>query len=307
VHAVDFSGKPLWSKQLVREVKDDGTMVNEKIEAPTACFNNTVLVGTLSGKLYALDAEDGKEKWVYDVGESVLGTANVQSVADAKGQEQARVFVIGQGTGVLHCIDFNTGKGLWASDGVSRCDGSASVAKDVIVFGSCAAALHVFATADGALLKDIPIDDDSQVAGGVVLIGDSAFSGSHSGALVHANRKSGEIVWTNRDSTDEVFTTPAVDDTWVVFGSYDENVYALDRKTGKLGWKFEAMGLPASPVIAGDKVVVCADGTLYLLSLKDGAKRWSYEVSDECSSPAIINGMIVVGSEDGTVQAFGSK
>ena len=49
-----------------------------------------------------------------------------------------------------------------------------------------------------------------------------------------------------------------------------------------------------------------ADGRLYLLDLETGEELWSYEVSDEISSPAIINGMIVVGSEDGTVTAFGA-
>ena len=41
-------------------------------------------------------------------------------------------------------------------------------------------------------------------------------------------------------------------------------------------------------------------------ALRLGEKIWSYEVSDETSSPAIIGGMIVVGSEDGTVTAFGA-
>ena len=47
------------------------------------------------------------------------------------------------------------------------------------------------------------------------------------------------------------------------------------------------------------------DGELYLLRLADGTKLWSFKAGDEISSPAVIERMILVGSEDGTVIAFG--
>ena len=61
-----------------------------------------------------------------------------------------------------------------------------------------------------------------------------------------------------------------------------------------------------SPVIAQDKVVVCAGGVLSLLALETGEELWSFEVSDEISSPSIIEGMILVGSDDGSLSAFGT-
>ncbi|HIA48817.1 MAG TPA: hypothetical protein EYN96_12830, partial [Candidatus Hydrogenedentes bacterium] len=138
-------------------------------------------------------------------------------------------------------------------------------------------------------------------------VGDSAFVGSHSGRLFHTNLNTGEIVWFNEDSYDEIFETPAVGPDFVVFSSYDGNVYGLSRETGKRIWTFETDGVPTSPVIAGDKVVVTSDGILSLLRLATGEEVWSYEISDETSSPAIINGMIVIGSDDGTVAAFGAR
>ena len=156
-------------------------------------------------------------------------------------------------------------------------------------------------------MGNIEIDNDSQIAGGVAIVGDSVFSGSHSGYLIHANSKTREVVWINKDSEDEVLSTPAVSGEWVVFSSYDGLVYGLDRATGQKKWSFDTRGWPTSPVIAADKVVLTADGVLYLLRLDTGEEIWSYEVSDEATSPAIIRGMIVVGSEDGTVTAFGAS
>ena len=307
VVSLDFQGEPIWSRQLVKGVDDEGSPINENVNSPIACYESTVLVGASRGMLYALDTETGEEKWTYDIDGPILGTANIHPSMNIGGIEKDLVYALSQADGVLHCVDFNTGERLWVTEGVNRCDGSAAVGEGVVVFGSCAAALHVYSASDGKHLKDIAIDGDSQVAGGVALIDGAIFSGSHSGKLLHGNLETGKIVWANADSEYEVFTTPAVSSDWVISGSSDGKIYGLDRKTGEQKWAFETEGFPTSPVIAADKIIVGADGILYLLRIDDGKKLWSYEVSDEISSPAIIGRMIVVGSSDGTINAFGEK
>ena len=60
---------------------------------------------------------------------------------------------------------------------------------------------------------------------------------------------------------DSVFSSPAVSDDVVYFGSYDNHLYALDTKTGEEQWKFET----------GDSVF---------------------------SSPAVLDGVVYFGSTD---------
>lgn len=304
VYALDFEGNEVWSKHFFREPHRDGRPRPERFDAPISCFGNTVLVGAIRGLLYAFDAKTGENIWTYDAEGPILGTVNLHDPSDADGDEQ--VFIIGQGDGALHCIELATGKKLWQAEATDRCDGSPSIRGGQIVYGSCAAALHVFSATDGTKIKDVPLDDESQVAGGAAMSGGSAFVGSHSGRLFNIDLERGEILWANQDSEDEIFETPAVNKEYVVFSSYDGFLYALDRETGTKIWSFDTEGLPTSPVIAGEKVVVTADGILSLLNLSDGEVTWSYEISDEVSSPAIINEMIVVGSEDGIVSAYGS-
>lgn len=304
VYALDFEGNEVWSNHYFREPHRDGRPRPERFDAPISCFGDTVLVGAIRGLLYAFDAKTGENKWTYDAEGPILGTANMHDPSDAEGDEQ--VFIIGQGDGALHFIELATGKRLRITEANDRCDGSPSIRGDHIVYGSCAAALHVYSATDGKKIKDVPLDDESQVAGGAAMVDGSAFVGSHSGRLFNIHIESGETLWTNDDSEDEIFETPAVDKDYVVFSSFDGFLYALDRETGKKIWSFDTEGLPTSPVIAGDKVVVTSDGILFLLGLTDGEVIWRYEISDEVSSPAIINGMIVVGSEDGIVSAYGS-
>ncbi|MCC6697343.1 MAG: PQQ-binding-like beta-propeller repeat protein [Candidatus Hydrogenedentes bacterium] len=304
IFALDRSGTELWSKHFMRTSKADGKQVAERFEAPISCFDTLVLLGSAHGTVYALDTKNGETRWTYDVGGPVLGTVNGEP---ATGENKiARLVVIGQDDGVLHCIDAASGQSLWKTEGIDRCDGSPSVGQGMAVFGSCAAALHVFSMSDGGLLHNIELDDESQVAGGVALDGDSVFSGSHSGRFFHADIKKGTIVWKNDECTAEVFTTPAVNAQRVVFGALDGTIYCLDRKTGKIAWTFEAQGEPTSPVIAGDKVLFAADGTLHMLRLESGEELWTFAVSDTISAPALSGELVLVGGDDGTVSAFGA-
>ena len=301
VVALDRQGEEVWTRRLLQAPHKDGRERPERFDAPMSIFAGRLFVGSMSGTLYTFGADSGESGWTYDVGGSVLGGVNFYSGAP----DQGRVFILEQGEGSLHSLNFDTGDVVWKSDPVERCDGSPSVRDGQIVFGSCAAALHVFDAADGSLKRNIEYDADSQVAGGVAIVGHSAYSGSYSGRVFRVDLRNGAVIWVNEDSEDEVFTTPAVNADRVVVSSYDGQVFALDKATGKQQWTVDTHGAPTSPVIAQDKVVVSSDGVLYLLSLETGAVLWSYEVSDEISAPAIIGGMIVVGSEDGTVTAFG--
>lgn len=301
VTAIDAQGAELWARQLTRTPSPGAAPVPASFDAPLACFDATLFLGSTQGTLYALHAATGDTRWTFDVGGPVLGTANRAAPADAG----SRVIVIDQADGALQCLDAATGEPVWRTEEIDRCDGSPSVADDAIVFGSCAAALHVFSAAHGNLLRNIALGGDSQVAGGVALADGSAFSGSHRGAVFRVNVTTGEIAWTNQDADGEVFTTPAVQGGRVAFGSLDGALYGLDIETGKTVWRFETTGEPSSPVIAKDKLLFSSEGTLYMLRLDTGEELWSYEVSDYTSSPALVWGMVLVGSDDGTVTAFG--
>lgn len=298
VVAVSLTGSAVWQKNFMR-TNDDGTEVPVQFDAPPACFGSTVLAGTTRGMLVALDEKTGAEKWRYDIGGTILGSPNQISTN--------QIVVINQSEGSLHGLELSSGKLLWKTEGVERSDGSPGVGNGRIVFGSCAAALHIYSAADGKHLKDIEIGGDAQIAGGAAVDGNLVFAGARDGRLLCADALAGDIVWYSSESKDQTFSTPAVTRDKVIYSSDNGFVYAAERTEGRLLWRFETKGLPSSPVAAGDKVAVSADGVLYLLNMTDGRKLWSKEVSDDISSPALTGGMLVVGADDGTVTAFGTK
>lgn len=300
VIAVDLNGQSIWSKELLTGEENKGTPVRERIDSPMACFEGHLFVGTVRGMVYALDEASGAEKWHVSIDNPIKGSINF-----LRSDAGAHVYVIGNAQGQLFCLDAASGSILWRSDPIDRCDASPAVSEKAVVFGSCAAALHVFDPKGPALLRSIELGEDSQVAGGVALDGSWVVSGCRSGKVIQADTGTGQTAWVNTDNKSEILTSPAITSEWVVIAGDDGVVYGLDRSTGKLRWKFETEGTPSSPVIASDKVLVAADGKLFLLKLTDGACLWSLEISDEVTSPAIADGMVLVGSSDGTLVALG--
>lgn len=304
VHVLGMDGTLIWSKQVTEAGSQGRPAVAAMFDAPLLIVDDSLIACSATGVVHAWALEDGTERWANSTGRPVLGSPTFTKLTVA-GATQTRVFFIDQSEGALQCLQASDGALLWGGEGVARCDGSPAASPKHIVYGSCDSALHVFSAVDGTMLREIPLDEDSQVAGGVVLLGNSAFSGSRSGRFIHANVDTGAILWSNNDCEGEAFSTPAVNADRVVFGANDANAYALDRRDGKLIWKVALEDTPSSAVIAGDKVLLSAAGTLHLLRLSDGGILWSYPVSDEITAPGMAGALVVVGGDDGTVSAFG--
>lgn len=291
--ALDLRGVRAWTAA----IKED------TFSAPPLYTDKAVVVGSTNGTLFAFDAETGKERWAYKLGDKIQGTANRVDLPGGK----RGIVAISQSDGSIHCVDFETGKEVWKTDPMERCDGSAGIGNGRIVMGSCASSLHVFSVGKGAKEADVSLGDDCQVAGGVALVGDVAFAGTRGGKVCAVDVAAGKVLWTNADSLREAFTTPAVNERFVVFGSDDGKVYALKRESGEKVWDFDTGRPPSSPALAGNRVVVSSGGSVYLLDLLSGLKVWTGRVSDEITSPALVGGRVIVGADDGTVSAFGRE
>lgn len=127
------------------------------------------------------------------------------------------------------------------------------------------------------------------------------------GERVQANAFSGGIkpLWTF-ECQDEIRGTPALEKGLLVFGSYDNHLYALNAESGKLLWKYLTDGgVVSRPAFSGDNVCFGSeDHRLHVVSARTGSVLWTYFTGAPVrSSPFLAEGHVFIGSDDGFLHA----
>jgi eukaryotic-like serine/threonine-protein kinase len=233
--------------------------------SPTVA-DGTVYVGGADGRIYAVSATDGKERWHFQTNHVVRATP---AVADG------RVFC-GSFDGKVYALDAATGKELWEvntkTPGVpwNSVQGSCAVMDGLVYVGSRSCFSYAIDAATGVVCwrhshEGNWVPSSPAVRDGIVYVGQS------DGSKVTALGAKGESLWVF-NAPNETFASPALaGDVLFVAGNDNYNMKgkgslsAVDIKTGKALWTLEFPGsVWASPVIAGDTIYVsCADGKLY--------------------------------------------
>lgn len=121
------------------------------------------------------------------------------------------------------------------------------------------------------------LKDDSNIVAGFAMSKGKAWYTTASGYVRCISVKDGGRIWSKR-FPGKIFSTPAVQGKYLVFGCTDGNVYALNSRNGKTIWKYAAgKSVLGSPVIFNGKVYVGAsDGCFRAIDLKNGKAVWTY-------------------------------
>ena len=121
------------------------------------------------------------------------------------------------------------------------------------------------------------LKDDSNIVAGFAMSKGKGWYTTASGYVRCISVKDGGRIWSKR-FPGKIFSTPAVQGKYLVFGCTDGNVYALNARNGKTIWKYAAgKSVLGSPVIFNGKVYVGAsDGCFRAIDLKNGKAVWTY-------------------------------
>jgi outer membrane protein assembly factor BamB len=216
-----------------------------------------------NGRLHALDARSGGERWSSALGKQAAGSMPVRPVPAPGGA----VLVTG-GSSVV-ALDSATGVQRW------RYDAPAAIFAPVAATGGRVYTVDYLGTvfaldaADGREWWRVATEarqsvEPVLVAGGLVHLG----SGS---ALYTLEAVSGTPKW-RFPVQGEVVGSPVVADGRVHFGSRDHCLYTLDTVTGQLRWKLETGGeITGAPVVRDGVVYACSkDRCVYALDAAQG-------------------------------------
>lgn len=106
---------------------------------------------------------------------------------------------------------------------------------------------------------------------------------------------------------DEIRGTPTFEDGLVYIGSYDNNMYAVNAKSGEFVWKYPTeAGVVTRPIVYDGSVYFGSeDKNVYVVSARHGRLNWTYQTDGPIrSSPGLAEGHIFIGSDDYNLHAI---
>lgn len=81
---------------------------------------------------------------------------------------------------------------------------------------------------------------------------------------------------------------------------------AMNARTGRIKWRFDAMPIESSPLLRGNKLYVGSwDGNVYAIGARKGKRHWAYQTGNKVNaSPAYWKGRVYVADDSGTLYAL---
>ena len=211
-----------------------------------------------------------KEQWLVQTGAGIYCSPAV---------EKDKVFV-GDDMGYLTAYALKNGKKLWSFQSGKRIVGTPAVSEGIVVFGSADCKIYGLNAQNGNLLWTVKAA--APVLGAVTIDNGIAYIGASDHTFRAVNIHTGDVKWNFAGVKGYIETKPLVTDNKVIFGAWDNTLYALDKADGKELWKWTG-GLtrmhfsPAAvwPVASDGKVFITdPQRAMTAIDLKTGNTVW---------------------------------
>lgn len=294
------TGKPVWKYRSIEN--PDPKEFAPGFKSSPLVTQKGVYMGDEDGIFHAIDRQTGKKLWTFETDAEIISSANV--VGDK--------LLFGGYDNNLYCLKEADGALVWKfmTDGYVNC--SPAIVDNFTFVTGCDEQLRVIDINTGKQHSQMPLE--TYLIASPALMGDNLYVGTYASEIISVNWKTQKVEWRYKDPKKEFpyHSSAAVTDKYVVAGGRDKQVHCVERKTGKLVWRFGTRGrVDSSPVILGNRVFIgSADGNLYELDLPTGKTLWKKNIGkDVTASPAIGSGHLLIGTEsrNGALYCFGKK
>jgi len=143
---------------------------------------------------------------------------------------------VGDDLGFLSCYSLSNGKKIWEFKSGNRIVGTPATANGVVVFGSADKKIYGVNAKTGKLCWEYPAKE--AVLGAVTIDNGIAYIGASDHTFRAIDVKTGKLCWEYTDVKGYIETKPLIYEDKVIFGAWDNNLYALDKESGRELWKW---------------------------------------------------------------------
>jgi len=143
---------------------------------------------------------------------------------------------VGDDLGFLSCYSLSSGKKMWEFKSENRIVGTPAASNGVVVFGSADKKIYGVNAKTGKLCWECPAKE--AVLGAVTIDNGIAYIGASDHTFRAIDVKTGKLRWEYTDVKGYIETRPLIYEDKVIFGAWDNNLYALDKESGRELWKW---------------------------------------------------------------------
>jgi outer membrane protein assembly factor BamB len=250
--------------------------------------DDSVYAVLATGKVVALDAATGLERWYYPITQPSAGGLGALFAPKPTGEQQTVVDAV---------------------------YGLPVVTADLVIVGASNNRLFAFNRATGQKIWEY-LTQGAIVGGATEYKGTIYFGASDAGVsasrvyAVNPVTPTAELIWNPAVTKHLIWGAPAVDEQRVYVGSMDHFVYSLDRQTGAEAWHHDMGASVAGSVTLAENVVLVGGiaKKLTALNIDTGDVVWEKSLGDWVwGEAAVSNSVIYIGSLDGYVHALAVK
>ena len=297
--------------------------------------NGVLFVGTMGGKVYALDHKTGESFGSLDLEKSIgkgiaidglhgyfgrisndktifgyeLRNGNyiwkrkigpVESIPLISGE----LLYVTTKTGYLYCLDMETGAEKWKFDAGKPFHSTPARWNGLIIATNDSGYVYGISASTGKLKWKF--QTGAPIFATPIISGDDIYVGNIGGTFYSIDAKSGTANW-NYESRASYYSTPSVGGEKVYIMSGDGILLSLSKSDGSIIWKGDLHAPISEGMLLSGKYIYVGslDGNLYAVSAETGNVLWSEKLDGRVrTSPLEYKGSIFIGTENKYLYAF---
>lgn len=262
VLAYDLAGKLVWKSQVSSEV----------LMAPRA-GQGVVIVRGGDGKIYALDAKDGKQLWEYRFTQPALLLRSDSGVVIQRG-----IVLAGVAAGRVVALNLTNGNVLWEATlalpkGANELERITDIAAAPTVSGdqACAATFQGRVGCYDFTRGSLIWSRDASASVAVEVDPITVYMSDARSIVFAMDKNTGATVWKQDKMLARQLSAPVEVGLYLALGDFEGYVHFLDRDTGAFAARLstDGSGIQARPIRLGSNLLVqTRDGGIYVVSVK---------------------------------------
>ncbi len=265
---------------------------------------STLYAASRDGKVHALDAATGRERWAFDTDAELSGGPGLG----------AGLVVVGSSNGDVFAIDAATGKQRWKARVLGELLSPPLVDAGGVVLRTAEGRLVALDAAGGKeqwTVEDLVPRLSLRGTATPVGVGDKVVSGFDSGKVMAVTRDAGEVLWqtpvssargrTELERLSDVDAAVRVSGSDVYAVGYQGRVAMMALDSGQIWWARDVSSYRDLALDDDQLYVASSGGDVVALRRRDGGVVWTQSAlkNRQLSPPAVDGTTVVVGDFEG--------